>query len=644
MKSNIFLTSLFALITTIMLGQKVKSFDYYKKLYGGQNIVNTLEKDVLSIRYNKNGEPYIELYTEESKLYLSENAANYSKDAVDYSEHYILKEIEAMTLVPFGTKYKKQKVENFSTKTEFSSGIFHNGTESINFIYPSLQKGAISTVKYSTELTIPQLLSSFYISSYYPTDKRIIRIEVAKGIELGFTIINAEGPAYEPVVTETKKKTIYEWTFDQVAPFEVDQNAPKISYYVPHIIPRIKRYKNSKSGEEVTLLNETKDLYNWYHSLINKTDKSPSPQLKSIVDSLVLDIKDDQEKIKRIYYWVQDNIRYVAFEEGMEGFIPEDGHKVCDKRYGDCKGLSSIMYSMMTYAGVDAYFTWVGTRDRPYSYITVPTPVVDNHMILTYKYNGKYYSIDGTSNRSPFDESPYFIQGKEVLVGLTEDEFKVIEVPVKPASYSTFTDSVFIKLTDDDKLKGIGSAAMTGYYNTASKNRLALVPTDKLEESMERFLEKGSNKFVLDTFQVSDLNNREETLKIEYEFSLSDYVQRNEKELYINLNLKRIDEENDLSPKRKTPVEIEFKSTNRLVTVLEIPSGYKATFLPDSVRYDKGKFGFTYDVKQQGNQIIQTFSLYDNYLILEKDSFKDWNKMIRSLKKVYREAVIIEKI
>ena len=53
-------------------------------------------------------------------------------------------------------------------------------------------------------------------------------------------------------------------------------------------------------------------------------------------------------------------------------------------------------------------FTWVGTRDRPYKYHEVPAPVVDNHMILSFKYKDQFYFIDGTSNTSPISEPTAF--------------------------------------------------------------------------------------------------------------------------------------------------------------------------------------------------------------------------------------------
>ena len=74
----------------------------------------------------------------------------------------------------------------------------------------------------------------------------------------------------------------------------------------------------------------------------------------------------DEAKARRIYKWVQQNIKYVAFEDGMEGFIPRDASLVCSRRYGDCKDMASILTKMLQYSGVEACFVWIGTRSLPY--------------------------------------------------------------------------------------------------------------------------------------------------------------------------------------------------------------------------------------------------------------------------------------
>ncbi|MBO9684522.1 MAG: hypothetical protein J7502_17955, partial [Flavisolibacter sp.] len=67
------------------------------------------------------------------------------------------------------------------------------------------------------------------------------------------------------------------------------------------------------------LFENVKDLYNWYHFVTTDIGNKPD-ELKSKVDELVFNKKTDIEKIESIFYWVQDNVRYIAFENGIMGF------------------------------------------------------------------------------------------------------------------------------------------------------------------------------------------------------------------------------------------------------------------------------------------------------------------------------------
>ena len=64
-----------------------------------------------------------------------------------------------------------------------------------------------------------------------------------------------------------------------------------------------------------------------------------------------------------MFYWVQDNIRYIAFENGIMGFKPDAAQNVLNKKYGDCKGKANLLKEMLKLAGYDARLTWIGTSD-----------------------------------------------------------------------------------------------------------------------------------------------------------------------------------------------------------------------------------------------------------------------------------------
>ena len=127
-----------------------------------------------------------------------------------------------------------------------------------------------------------------------------------------------------------------------------------------------------------------------------------------------------------IFNWVQDNIRYIAFEDGLGGFIPRDAASVCNKRYGDCKDMANLLFEMLNHAGIEAYRAWIGTRNRPYKYKEVPTPMVDNHMITAVIIDGETIFLDATDSYVPFGLPSAFTQTKEALLGIDENSYNIV--------------------------------------------------------------------------------------------------------------------------------------------------------------------------------------------------------------------------
>ena len=97
--------------------------------------------------------------------------------------------------------------------------------------------------------------------------------------------------------------------------------------------------------------------------------------------------------IKKIKIKTNENIKYIAFEYALGGFIPREANEVFQKKYGDCKDNSSILFKMLEIAGLQGNLTWIGTRKIPYTYEEVPTRAVDNHMILSYENKNNTYLL-----------------------------------------------------------------------------------------------------------------------------------------------------------------------------------------------------------------------------------------------------------
>ncbi len=574
-------------------------------------------------------------------LYLNDQANMYAEEKV-YSSHFAkILDIDARTLIPTRKKYKEVEVTNFSRKSDISSGIFYDDAESVSFVFPAVQEGARSILNYQTLFTEPTFLNAFHFGSYLPVEKSELVIKVHRNIHIDYKYFNLDSlPVSEHILQEGDYK-IYSFKTNNVAAIEREPDAPSFTYYSPHIVYFISQVKKQNSFKKY--LGTPADLYNLYQQYIARINLgSEDSSMQPLVDSLIAGTHTDLEKVKRIYNWVQNNIKYVAFENGMRGLIPHDGTLVCKKRYGDCKDMASILHWMLKLANVPAHFTWIGTRDLPYLYTELSTPNVDNHMIATYYHQGYPVFLDATGKYATIEHPTSMIQGKEALVAIDPHNFKIEKVPVIPAFKNQLYDSVAYTLLESELL-GEGMTYMTGYQKVYNTYLLEGLTDEQQIKAVNKLFQKGNNKFNIENYKIYNKNDKDKPLSFTYSFRLPGYITRIDDEIYINLNLDRslsnqiIDIE-----KRKLPVDHEYLYEDTFINMLNLPTGSTTSFIPEPVEYKHKKFGFKIHYELTESYVKQYKNIYINTIMLSPADFKSWNEMIAQLNDAYREAIILK--
>lgn len=606
--------------------------------YPGEHAVIVSDNEQVTVELVKNEIKITqERYTE--TLYLDNLAGLYTEHSVDYSDFDQLKSIEAATLTPKKDKYSEIKIKDFSYEDKISQSVFFDGGKSVSFLYPKLEPGNKTYVKYTKEINEPRFLPSFYFQRGIPVKTSEFRITAHNDIDIGWKLFHTTDSSIQfSKIAEKNNRTTYVWTMSEVKKLEREPNAPDARYYSPHIITWIKSYKSE--GKTQTLLSDTKNLYQWYYSLIKESNKEESPELRAIADSLKAQSKTELENVKNIYYWVQDNIRYIAFEDGMGGFIPRSAKSVCEKRYGDCKDMASIIYKMLEYSGIKGHMTWIGSRDIPYNYSEISTPSVDNHMICSYIQGDQYYFLDATGQYTPFGTPTEFIQGKEALISIDENTFQIKKVPVMTHEKNQIIDSCWISL-ENGKIQGKGICRSSGYDKISLTYSLVKHVNDQ-EKVLRSYCEKGSNKFLIDSYKIHHLNDKDQNLILDYQFNIDNYAKQAGNELYINMNMNKYNQNYTIKKDRVYPLDFEYLNKNTGTVILTIPQGYKVNYLPENVSVSQPEFGFSITYKKTGNTIEMTRTSYSNLLMLDNSQFENWNAMIKELNKAYAEVVVLK--
>ena len=226
------------------------------------------------------------------------------------------------------------------------------------------------------------------------------------------------------------------------------------------------------------------DQYNWYSSLIKSIgddDKIVGDKTKEIVVGL----STEEEKVKAIYQWVQENIRYIAFENGMAGFRPEKSHEVLRKKYGDCKGMANLLTVMIKSIGLDARRCWIGTKSIAHDYST-PSLSVDNHMICAWMKQGHPVFLDATETYIGYGEIAERIQGRQTLI---ENGSTYILDRVPSATHIQNTATERRKLViDGNNLKGHITHSWKGENKELLLTLIHDTYKDKQEEGLKNSL------------------------------------------------------------------------------------------------------------------------------------------------------------
>jgi hypothetical protein len=280
-------------------------------------------------------------------------------------------------------------------------------------------------------------------------------------LQLDIREFNFDGYKVIKQKSQEKNSTVYTFRILNLQAMKSESRSVGAAFTWPHLVLVVKSF--TYDGKTEKGFGDVGDLYNWYQLLYKKCVNKPD-ELKAKVTELISGKANDIEKVKSIFYWVQDNIRYIAFEDGLAGFVPATAQEVFKTKYGDCKGMANLMTEMLKLAGLEAYMTWIGTRHLPYDY-SLPSLCVDNHCISTVILGGKEYYLDGTEKYIPFGDYAWRIQGKEVLIG-KGDKYDVKKVPVQDIDKSKIlTQTKF--LLKDNVLTGHVKVTLTGEKRTS---------------------------------------------------------------------------------------------------------------------------------------------------------------------------------
>jgi transglutaminase-like putative cysteine protease len=569
------------------------------------------------------------------------NYEKHSKESVFYSDFDPISDFQATSLLPVRSGYTELPVSTLEKSDIVQPGIFYGGHKRIDFVFPKLSQGAIGRLQFTRRIVDIHLLSPFYFSEDINVKESQFSVTFPSGVNIKYILFGQgkENITFSEELVRGKTKK-YTWLFKNVPSYNREKNSPPRAYIAPHIIVYVDSY--TVKGKTIKVLSDVSDLYKWYTGLLRMIPGQNQAIIKEAVAKIASGATSDLEKTRSIFQWVQHNIKYIAFENGMAGFVPRSPVDVYEKRYGDCKDMAHLLKDMLNQAGIPAYHAWIGTRSRPYFYSDVPTALADDHMICCVQLNNEYLFLDPTDSFIPFGQPSSAIQDKEALIGISEQEFKVMKVPVVSRSRNQRADTLSFTI-ENDAIVGKFKSVLSGYVkdDLEVSHLRAEMKNDK--GYMRDFLKIGGDNMLFRNFEITGLGKQDENAMVNFDFLQPGYHRSAAGKIYINLNLNKFLPGEKMATNREQPLEQDYKFEDKSITSFTIPDGYEIDFLPVNIEEDWGAFGVSSSYVVSENQIIAKKIFHSDFLYLDKARFTEWNELIGRLAAINQQSVILSK-
>ena len=519
-----------------------------------------------------------------------------------------------------------------------SNDIFYSDQRVYYFTLPFIKKGTSDEIELQKTTLDPRYFSSIFFTEEQPVQQKTVELVIPRWMHVEIKEMNFAGFHIQKSqqYDSHKDADIFTYTMTNLPSFKSEPNSPGPTYIYPHLF-LLNKYAEPKTGKQ-QYFNTLKDQYAWYRSLVLTIGNDPAAMKQKALE-ITKGITGDLDKVKAVYQWVQENIRYIAFENGIAGFRPEKAQNVLNKRYGDCKGMANLTKNLLTALGFDARLCWIGTDHIAYDYST-PSLAVDNHMICALVYQKQLYFLDATETYIGFGQYAQRIQGRQVLIE-NGDSYILQKIPM-PGYEQNEARSQFDLHIEGDNLVGKVKETWKGENKEDLIMAANSIQKNKLDESLRRYLSGGNQNYTMNTLKQEGVENRNADLVFQYDLLFKSAATTFDKDIYIDLDFRKqfSDDQIDTTT-RKLDYLFDCKADWITEANLTIPAGYTAQDLPPTLNIQRKGYSFSLSYKVEGNVLKYRKTLIVKDVHLSRADFGQWNTDLAALKKAYLQQVTL---
>jgi len=558
---------------------------------------------------------------------------SFSETHIDYDSTFEKVELEyARTLKPDGTVVEvgARHIRDVSKYLNFP---LYSNVRVFIISFPEITEG--SSIEYKLKIYNNNLINKKDFVLGYPVqaDEPIIQanfsVTVPKDRPLHIKIINDKyndfSAGLNPSTEEYNGRLKYLWQFKDIPQIIPESNMPPAVQINPTIL--------------ISTFNSWQDIYNWWWNLAKDKIRADS-SIKNAVKQLVKKGASEEAKVRAIYNFCAQKIRYVAVEYGKAGYEPHNASDIFKNKYGDCKDQAILLITMLREGGFTAWPVLIATKEY-YNLNEYFPEVLFNHCIAAVSLKDKIVFLDPTAETCSFGDLPPGDQGRKVLI-FKEDGYKIQDTPMYPAEHNLVKQSLSIKVNRDETIFAQRSISTFGFYDQAQRYWLVYTQPELIQEMLKEKIQDVSIGGKLNNYNIKNLESLNLPVVLDYAFQGPEYftVAGN---LRIMPQLAALDTSLVAKDKRKFAIDFGVLDTKETIFEIEIPKNFVLKYIPDNVTEDSHWLKFMVEYKYKNNKIYFGEKTQIKKDIVTQEEYPDFKIFFEGVAKKIKQRIVLER-
>lgn len=534
-------------------------------------------------------------YRETYKLY-NENARHLAEIALPYNSSYeYIKVIKARTIKKDGTVIEV-KPDDIRVTAPYSEYLMYSDAQSLSFSMPAIEDECVIDYTYQ-KITEPILMPGQFwtywgFNGVEPVMLCRYTVNTPADKPLKYKVYNSDTLKPTETLSADGKTRTYVWEIKNQKPIEPE--------------PAMPPPKEVRIYMEATSLPDWGAIASWYWGLA-KPQFKPNDAIKKTVKDLTAGKTENRDKVRAIYDYVANKVRYVGLEFGISAFRPHPAIDVHGNLYGDCKDKATLLITMLGLAGIKAHPVLIRAGDTRPVDSGLPSLGAFNHCIALAEIDGKEIWLDATAETVGIGDIPDGDRGAQGFV-IREGKGEFVTVPQYQPDENGATMTSTVQLKPDGSATAITELTLLGGSAQGIRAAVRTLPPDKQKEMIEGLMQSFATGGKLKDYKLTDPQSKEGAYTIKITYDAPNYAQKAGSLLIIPVNPAngRGAARNPFTKEARLYPIVETENGIQQSTVtVHLPEGFDAEEMPENIDLDCGVQSYKRTITPNGT----TFSI-----------------------------------